>query len=61
MDKDSSRYKEMFDAFTPFEDWWADVKAFAEQNRISTSYVEDEFILDGEFIPVHLQWYEDEQ
>ena len=43
-----------------FEDWWSEVEAFAEQNRISTNYVEEEFCLDGELIPVHLKWQEDD-
>ena len=42
-----------------FEDFWDEVKAFAEQNRLSTEYVEDEFILDGELLPVHLQWQDE--
>ena len=43
----------------PFERFWADVEAFAEQNRLPTHYVEEEFIIDGELIPVHLKWDED--
>ena len=42
-----------------FEEFWEDIKAFAEQNRLSTGYVEDEFILDGELVPVHLQWQDE--
>ena len=42
-----------------FDDFWEEVKAFAEQNRLSTEYVEDEFILDGELLPVHLQWQDE--
>ncbi len=42
-----------------FEDWWADVNAFAEQNRLPTHYVEEEFIIDGEFLPVHLKFEQD--
>ena len=42
-----------------FEEFWDEVKAFAEQNRLSTEYVEDEFILDGELLPVHLQWQDE--
>ncbi len=40
--------------------YWEEIKAFAEQNRISVSYVEDEFLLEGELFPVHLKWQEDE-
>lgn len=47
MDKDS------------FEHWWSEVEAFAEQNRLPTHYVEEEFIIDGELFPVHLEWQED--
>ena len=42
-----------------FEDFWQEVEAFAEQNLLSTTYVEEEFIIDGEFIPVHLTKQED--
>ena len=42
-----------------FEEFWKEVEAFAEQNRLSTGYVEDEFILDGELVPVHLQWQDE--
>ncbi len=30
-----------------FETFWADVESFAEEVGVSTSYVEDEFILEG--------------
>jgi len=43
-----------------FLDYWEDIKAFAEQNRLSVSYVEDEFLLDGELFPVHITFPEDE-
>ena len=43
-----------------FDVFWADVCAFAEQNRLSSAYVEEEFILDGEFFPVQLKWEEDQ-
>ena len=59
MDK-NQRYKEMWDEGLTFEDFWVEVEAFAEQNRLATSYVESEFILDGELFPVHLKWHEDE-
>ena len=42
-----------------FEEWWAEIKAFAEQNRIPTQYVEDEFLIDGELIPIHLTFQDD--
>ena len=34
--------------------FWEEVKAFADQYRLSTRYVEEEFLIDGELIPVHL-------
>ena len=43
-----------------FLDYWEEIKAFAEQNRLSVSYVEDEFLIDGELFPVHLTFQEDE-
>jgi len=55
LDKFINEYHRMINHQT-FEDFWEDICAFAEQNRISTDYVEQEFILDGRFIPVHLEW-----
>ena len=43
-----------------FWEYWEEIKAFAEQNRLSVSYVESEFLIDGELFPVHLKWQEDE-
>lgn len=42
-----------------FEDYWNDIQAFAENNHINTEYVEDEFILEGDFIPVNLKFDEE--
>ena len=39
--------------------FWEEIRAFAAQYRLSTSYVEEEFILDGELIPVHLAFEDD--
>ena len=35
-----------------FEDFWEEVETFAKTVELSTTYVEEEFIIDGEFIPV---------
>ena len=43
-----------------FWEYWEEIKAFAEQNRISTDYVEYEFLLEGNLVPVHLTFQEDE-
>ena len=40
--------------------FWAEVQAYADQYGISTRYVEEEFIIDGEFVPVHLNFDEGE-
>ena len=37
-----------------FEDFWLDVCCYANEIGYDVSYVEDEFILDGEFIEVPL-------
>ncbi len=37
-----------------FWQFWEEVQAFAEQYRLTTRYVEEEFIIDGELVPVHL-------
>ena len=42
------------DIFQTFEEWWANVEAFADQYGMSYTHVEEEFIIDGEFVPVHL-------
>ena len=39
--------------------FWEEVKAFADQYRLSTSYVEEEFLIDGELVPVHLTFPDD--
>ncbi len=39
--------------------FWEEVKAFADQYRLSTRYVEEEFLIDGELIPVHLTFPDD--
>ena len=71
MESDYNRYRKM-DLTKEIQDWedenlendfwayWEDIRAFAEQNRLSVSYVEDEFLLEGELFPVHLKWQEDE-
>ena len=33
-----------------FEDFWLEVKELADELGVSTSYVEEEFILEGELI-----------
>lgn len=42
-----------------FELWWQEVEAFAEQYQMSITHVEEEFCLDGEFIPIHLVYEDD--
>jgi len=42
-----------------FWEFWADVQAYAEQYRLTTRYVEEEFIIDGELVPVHLVFDDD--
>ena len=42
-----------------FEEWWQEIEAYAEQYRLSLCFVEEEFILDGEFIPIHLVFEDD--
>ena len=71
MESDYNRYRKM-DLTKEIQDWedenlesdfwayWEEIKAFAEQNRLSVSYVESEFLIDGELFPVHLKWQEDE-
>ena len=35
-----------------FDDFWQEVEEFAKAVGLHSSYVEEEFIIDGEFIPV---------
>lgn len=42
-----------------FEDFWANIKAFADEHRMSYTHVEEEFIIDGIFIPVPLMYEND--
>ena len=44
---------------TDFWLFWEDVRAYADQYRLSTRYVEEEFIIDGELIPIHLEFEDD--
>ena len=40
--------------------FWAELQAFADQYSLTTRYVEEEFLLDGELIPVHLKFEHEE-
>ena len=42
-----------------FDQWWEEVKAYADQYQMSYAYVEEEFVIDGELIPVHLNFDHD--
>ena len=35
-----------------FEQFWATVEEYAEELGVSTSYIEEEFVLDGELVKV---------
>ena len=39
--------------------FWEEIRAFADQYRLSTRYVEEEFLIDGELVPVHLTFPDD--
>ena len=48
---------EHFDKYeAEFDEFWREVEAYAQEHRLTTRYVEEEFIVDGEFIPVHLSY-----
>ena len=36
--------------------FWAELQAYADQYNLSTRYVEEEFLIDGELVPVHLNF-----
>jgi len=43
-----------------FEKWWEEeVQAYANEVQLPVSYIEEEFIIDGELIRVELETYED--
>jgi hypothetical protein len=39
-----------------FEDWWEEVEAYAEKTGLTTSYLEEEFILEGELHKVNINF-----
>jgi len=45
--------------FDTFEKFWEEVKGYADEHLLSYTYVEEEFILDGEFIPIDLMYEKD--
>tara|TARA_R110002012_G_scaffold10705_4_gene48507 strand:- start:462 stop:767 length:306 start_codon:yes stop_codon:yes gene_type:complete len=53
------KIKDMPKSYDNFEEFWTEVKAFADQYRLSYAYVEEEFVIDGELIPVHLTFPDD--
>ena len=42
-----------------FEQWWAEVEAYANEHLLPLHYVEEEFCLEGEFIPIHMTYEHD--
>ena len=59
--KEVKAWKKKEDEELDYDFWlfWEEVRGFADQYRLSTRYVEEEFILDGELIPVHLTFEDD--
>ena len=45
--------------YIDFDDFWEEVKAYADEHQMSYSHVEEEFILDGIFYPVGLLYDKD--
>ena len=54
-------WDEIADDDTDFWVFWAELQAFADQYNLSTRYVEEEFLIDGELIPVHLRYEQDDE
>ena len=44
-----------YEMLANFDDFWADVEKYAQKVGVSTRYIEEEFIIDGEFIQVDLK------
>ena len=40
-----------------WDDFWAEVEGYAEHHGLTTRHVEEEWILDGEFIPVEATYF----
>ena len=45
--------------YIDFDDFWDEVKAYADEHCLSYSFVEEEFIIDGVFYPVGLMYDKD--
>lgn len=39
-----------------FEDFWLDILDYAEETGLTASYVEEEFIIDGELIKANINF-----
>ena len=44
-----------------FEDFWEEVEEYAEKTGLDTSYLEEEFILDGELVKVNINYKKQSQ
>ena len=42
-----------------FESFMMELEAYATEHNITTRYVEEEFLIDGEFIPVKMVYHHD--
>ena len=45
--------------YDTFEEWWEEVKAYADEHRLSYTHCEEEFIIEGVFYPVGLLYEKD--
>ena len=39
-----------------FEDWWKEIEDYAEKAGVTTNYIEEEFLLDGNLIKVNINY-----
>ena len=39
-----------------FDSFWNEVEAYATEHNVSTRYIEEEFLIDGEFQTVNVQY-----
>jgi hypothetical protein len=46
-------------SYDNFDEFWEECKAFADQYRLSYAYVEEEFVIDGTLVPIHLTFPDD--
>ena len=45
--------------YEDFDEFWEEVEAYADEHRLSYTFVEEEMIIDGIFYPIDLMYEKD--